>query len=118
MNFMSTNLKIKDMIVNREILENIDVYNDLKVPILVYINNTVDLIKPNKIITKVNFNKLTIIKFRLPKITQKKKTDFTNGKDFKIELNIEYVNNHFSFNKYILSNEEIKAFFDSNISFN
>ena len=117
MNFMSTNLKIKDMIVNTEILENTHVCNDLNFPILVYNNNTVNLIKSNKIITKVTFNKITIIKFRLPKITQRKKTDFTNGKDFKIELNIEYVNNYLSFKKYILNNLEIEAFFNSNINF-
>ena len=73
MNFISTNLQIKDMIVSTNILETVNIYNNLKIPILLYTDDTVELIKPNKLIATIYFNKLTTIKFRLPKILNKKK---------------------------------------------
>ena len=109
MNYANVNPKMKDMILDGNILSKITVINNLKVPILININSNITHIKSkHKIINILRKNPVKLL-FRLPKV-QNNKTNFTDGKDFEIILNINDINN-FDFKKYILSHQEINNFY-------
>ena len=109
MNFVDINPKMSDMLLDNNMLSSISVINDLKIPILLNINDTISQINSkDKIIDMLQNNPIKIL-FRLPKI-QNNKTNFTDGKNFEIILNIENINN-FSFKKYILKYKNINEFY-------
>ena len=109
MNFVDINPKMSDMLLDNNILSSISVINDLKIPILLNINDTISQINSkDKIIDMLQNNPIKIL-FRLPKI-QNNKTNFTEGKNFEVILNIDDINK-FSFKKHILENKEINNFY-------
>ena len=109
MNYADVNPKMRDMILDCNILSTVSVINDLKVPILINLNGAISEIKSKDRIIDILLKDSVKILFRLPKI-QNNKTNFTDGKNFEIILNIENINN-FSFKKYILKYKNINEFY-------